>query len=1156
MARMSCQIVRTFAVILSVMKGILAQDETEWTTWFNVDHPGGQGDYEQLDAIRFYYSNRVCASPIALEARTTTWVPASSTGERVHVDPARGFWCVNSEQPPGRNCSNYTVRFLCPRGTLGSLVQEAWGPWSEWSQCSAPCGQMAVQVRSRNCNSHSRHWEQHCAGPAVKGRMCKGPACQECALDCAMGKPNAECSACHCEDHLVLGSVRSAGGLPAPGAALLWAGNTQKLLAVTDHNGHFRLPGICPNGNTTLVVRLQRHLPLTFVVPYSAERTSVLHLKLERQESLYMQSHPEDKVRRVGQMSAFCCNVAGMPGPNQYQWFHNDTLLEKAELQYDSTLVLKNLRLDQAGDYYCRASNEAGAIKSKSAKLTVTGHDEPSCNAKPETYLVRLPHDCFQNKSQPLYYNVGKCPSGACVGRLDNWLRCKDLVAYCCGSVKTEMRQISCQGYQLPIMVVTQCGCQKCIDTKAIVRGRAAAADNEEPLRFGHIFMNGVRVSRTGYTGTFSIQVPLDIERLVLTFVDKMQKFVNTTKILPYNKKGGSVYHEIKMFRKKEPMTLQSSETNTIQLGEVEGEDPIAELQILPNEFYRENGEVFIGNVSTSITFLDPRDVSTASAAQSDLNFVSGEGDILPLRTYGMFSVDFRDSEAGEPLNVGKVQVLLDLAQVKIKEHINAMKLWSLNPNTGLWEQEGEFYEKKIRRRKREERTFLIGNMQIRERRLFNIDVPESRMCYIKVRTFRSDRFMPSEQVEGVVVTLINMEPSPGFSSNPRAWGRFDSVITGPDGACVPAFCDDQRVDAYSAFVTASLGGEELEAVASTKTTPKATGVPQALLSKFNYRRTDHDDSRLKKTAFSVNVAKPNSNRTEERNGPIYALENLKECEEAPFSSAHFRFYRVEGDHYDYNTVPFTEDDPMSWTEHYLSWWPKPMEYRACYLKVKINGPHEINVRSQNMGGTHPQTVGKLYGIRDSRSIRDMKKPNVSAVCLEFKCSGMLYDQDRADRTLVKVLPQGSCKRDSVGSLLQEYLINHLPLAVNNDTSEFTMLSPLDPLGHNYGIYTVTDQDPRTAKEIALGRCFDGTSDGASRVMKTSEGVAVTFTCAHRKVTHQSTFQILQNFTRQFLMSPVRDGRSNRRRRIGLGAGRTLRTQDSWNSAPTPRSVG
>lgn len=127
----------------------------------------------------------------------------------------------------------------------------------------------------------------------------------------------------------------------------------------------------------------------------------------------------------------------------------------------------------------------------------------------------------------------------------------------------------------------------------------------------------------------------------------------------------------------------------------------------------------------------------------------------------------------------------------------------------------------------------------------------------------------------------------------------------------------------------------------------------------------------------------------------------------------------------------------------------------------------------------------------------------------------MLYDQDRVDRTLVKIIPQGSCHRASVNSMLHEYLVNHLPLAVNNDTSEYTMLAPLDPLGHNYGIYTVTDQDPRVAKEIALGRCFDGTSDGSSRIMKSNVGVALTFNCIERQVGRQSAFQYLQSIPGQ-----------------------------------------
>lgn len=96
----------------------LCPDNYEWTTWFNVDHPGGHGDYEQLEAIRFYYRSRVCEAPRAIEARTTEWVPARETGETVHADPTVGFWCLNEEQGPERNCSNYAVRFLCPKGLI------------------------------------------------------------------------------------------------------------------------------------------------------------------------------------------------------------------------------------------------------------------------------------------------------------------------------------------------------------------------------------------------------------------------------------------------------------------------------------------------------------------------------------------------------------------------------------------------------------------------------------------------------------------------------------------------------------------------------------------------------------------------------------------------------------------------------------------------------------------------------------------------------------------------------------------------------------------------------------------------------------------------------------------------------------------------------
>ncbi|XP_070618275.1 cartilage intermediate layer protein 1 [Erythrolamprus reginae] len=1038
-----------------------------WTSWFNIDHPGGNGDYERLDAIRFYYRNRVCLNPIQMEARTTDWVPAASSGQVVHSSLYEGFWCLNKEQAPGETCLNYAVRFLCP---------------------------------------------------------------SVCNLTCSRGWPNADCSTCTCQGHLLRGTVALQDGAPAAGAQVFLQVKPSKFLRESGPNGAFEVPGLCPDGKTTLQIKKSKYAMAVITLSESSENYSVVRVHLKRAEKPYMVTHPENKARREGQSVSLCCHATGNPPPGRYWWFHNDTLLDPALYKYKSNLILKNLKMNQAGRYFCKTSNEAGSVKSQSATLSLVGKNATPCDARPENYLIRLPHDCFQNSTNSFYYDVGRCSPTTCSGTLREGFWCKDTTIYCCGVSKMETRDITCAGYTLPIKVAVECGCLKCTEVKITVRGRAVASDTGEPMRFGHIYMGNNRISMTGYKGTFSVQVPPDTERLVLTFVDRLQKFVNTTKVLPFNRNGGAVFHEVRMLRKKPPITLESTATNMISLGEMEGEDPIAELEIPPDTFYRLNGELYSGKVKASVTFLDPRNVSGAAAAQSDLNFVDAEGDMLPLRTYGMFSMDFTDETATESLNAGRVKVHLDSAQIKMLEHQQGMKLWSLNPQTGLWEEEGDFEVDHSSRRKREERTFLVGHMEIRERRLFNLDVPENRRCYIKVRTYRSERYQPSEQVAGVVVSVINLEPTPGYATNPRAWGRFDSAVTGSSGVCVPAFCDDQNPDAYSAYVMANLGGEELEAVASSpQLNPFTVGVPQPYLNKLKYRRTDHLDPNVKKTAFRISVAKPTPNIVGESNGPIYPFEKLHECETALPSAAHFRFYRVEGDKYEYNTIPFNECDPMSWTEDYLTWWPKPMEFRACYIKVRLSGPRELIVRSRNTGGTHPRTVGQLYGIRDVRSIRAMGHPNLSTACLEFKCSGMLYDQERIDRTLVKIIPQGSCYRESVNNMLHDYLVNHLPVAVNNDSSEYTMLAPLDPLGHNYGIYTVTDQDPRTAKEIALGRCFDGTSDSSSRIMKSDVGIALTFNC-HERDTRENVFQSLRNVPSRFPAIPSRERTGVRRR--------------------------
>ncbi|MFT7798734.1 cartilage intermediate layer protein 1-like [Arapaima gigas] len=1164
---------------------------TEWTSWFNIDHPGGNGDYERLEAIRFYYRERVCARPVAMEARTTDWVAAADTGEVVHSSLEKGFWCINKEQPYGRLCSNYHVRFQCPP------VHTYWSDWSAWGPCSATaCNNVGIQVRQRRCVSTQplhHPLAPTCKGPHTEQKECSTPPCQvrrrtcnrlsnkvqcvghpaelqkcgkaqcpaPCQRTCPEGNPSKDCSHCVCEGHMVYGEVLSLTGVPVAGARVALAQKPKLHRAQTNGKGQFKLPGICANDATLVTITKEKFAPLMISSVSKSTRVSVVKAVLRSSEKPYIVKHPEDKVRYEGQRATFCCEATGTPLPNKYYWYHNGTLLDRNVYKYEGDLVLRDLKPEQTGLYHCKASSDTGSIKSSPAFLTVLAKGTPACTSTPEKHLIKLPVDCVQPGTASKFYNAGRCPHNKCAGSLDFDLRCRDSIGFCCGVKRMETQTIDCGSYTLPIRIVTECGCQKCVEPKVLVRGRVVAADNGEPLRFGHIYIGKERVGTTGYQGSFTLQVSPETERLVVNFVDTLQKFIDTVKVFIFDKKGGAVYHDVKVMRKQEPIDINSTEANTIYLGEIEGEDPIGQIVIPPNSFHKSTGEVYEGTVKASVTFIDPRNITTAAATPGDLNFVDNEGEMLPLRTYGMFSVDFKDETNQEVLGTGAVQVMMDTQHVKMPEHIPKMKLWSLNPETGIWEEESNFYYTQATgggngRSKREERTFLIGNIEIRERRLFNLDVPEDRRCYVKVRAYMSDKFLPTEQLEGVVINLINLEPKPGYTSNPRAWGRFDSVITGPNGACLPAFCDAQRADSYTAYVTAIMGGEELEAAPSTpKMNPNIIGVSQPYLDKIDYQRSDHNDPALKKTAFRINLAKPNPNNFDETNGPIYAYQSLIACENAPVDANHFRFFRVEKDKYEYNVVPFQESDLTSWTGDYLSWWPNPQEFRACYIKVKINGPTEMMVRSRNFGGTHPATRGRLYGIRDIRSTRDLHLSNTSAACLEFKCSGMLYDQDTVDRSLITVIPQGNCRRVAINGLLQEYLTKHPPLLQNNETHVFKMLAPVDPLGHNYGIYTVTDQNPRIAKEIAIGRCFDGTSDGFSREMKSDSGVALTFSCPERTITRESLFQRLQTNPGQSLSQMARDMRQAGGLQVTRGAAQVIAYPSSLQSRTQGRRI-
>ncbi|KAK7889252.1 hypothetical protein WMY93_024812 [Mugilogobius chulae] len=748
------------------------------------------GDYERLEAIRFYYRERVCARPTAMEVRTTDWVSAAETGEVVHSSLDKGFWCVNKEQPHGRICSNYHVRFQCPP------VQSYWSDWTEWGPCSTSlCNDVGIQTRHRKCLSsqpmplllvpacQGHHTDRReCSTPPctakwspwgrwgacsvscgggrrVRRRTCvknsptvqctgrpaemqkcgKSPCPVKCEMSCSEGRPSEDCTRCVCDGHVLFGEVHSVTGVPVSGAWVTLPSQPKVVLARTNNKGQFNLPGVCSSSSTLVSIRKEKFAPVTVSATSNTTGQSWVKAVLKTAEKPYIVKHPEDKVRYEGGRVLLCCKATGSPLPDKYYWYHNGTLLDRKVYKYEEDLVLRDLKPEQSGHYYCKTSSSAGSIKSSPALLTLK---VPACNSTPEPHLIRMPVDCVQPGTDSTFYNAGRCPHNKCAGSLDYDLRCRDGAGFCCSVQTMETRTIDCGSYSLPIKTVTQCSCQNVLNP----------------------------------------QYWSEAESSLLTIMNHYDLVTSTSErkglVLLAFKKGGSIYHDVKVMRKQEPIDLNAGESNSIDLGEIKGEDPIGQLVIPANSFHKDNGEVYEGTVKASVTFIDPRNITTAAATPGDLNFVSDDGDMLPLRTYGMFSVDFRDESNRDILGAGGVQVLLDTQHVKMQEHIPKMKLWSLNPETGVWEEEGDFSHTTTTsgRNKREERTFLIGNMEIRERRLFNLDVPENRRCYVKVRAYMSDKFLQGEQLEGVVISLINLEPKPGFSANPRAWGRFDSV--------------------------------------------------------------------------------------------------------------------------------------------------------------------------------------------------------------------------------------------------------------------------------------------------------------------------------------------------------------------------------------------
>ncbi|XP_077979849.1 uncharacterized protein LOC144435157 [Glandiceps talaboti] len=85
----------------------------DWTIWFDRDDPTVTGDWETIGSLIDAYGDEVCSNVVAIEVLTLDGELPESTGDIFLIYGPTGFVCRSQDQPGGRQCQDYKVRFCC-----------------------------------------------------------------------------------------------------------------------------------------------------------------------------------------------------------------------------------------------------------------------------------------------------------------------------------------------------------------------------------------------------------------------------------------------------------------------------------------------------------------------------------------------------------------------------------------------------------------------------------------------------------------------------------------------------------------------------------------------------------------------------------------------------------------------------------------------------------------------------------------------------------------------------------------------------------------------------------------------------------------------------------------------------------------------------------
>ncbi|XP_072018875.1 cartilage intermediate layer protein 1-like [Amphiura filiformis] len=910
-------------------------------------------------------------------------------------------------------------------------VKPDWSTWTSWSQCSVTCN-TGTRQRSRTCQDDFPSDGLICAGQGIETQPCATWDCPDCNKMCPFGTLNTNsCDVCECSGHFLTGRVLDLNNRPLSDASIAYNYRPNTTLAKTNSEGRFSVNGVCAVVQT-MVVTKEKYSTAVIETQVVTVLSSSLQATLHRLEVPVITDHPRTKTRLTGESVSFCCSAQSEPLPTRYEWYKDGDILSTT----GTTLTLHQLSIDNSGSYKCRVMGDGGNVFSDPAILTVTA-SPVQCNSQPAEQLIDLPPDCVQADTGFAAYNVGTCDNAVCTGTKAQQTLCKDPdeETHCCQAIQTQTVNVICQGYTLPMSKILACGCGVCVINPTQVGGVVVSAGTGEPLDFIFVYYDDEVVASTDEKGWFSFEIPLQVNRVSLSFSDEIKNRVSGTTVIIEIQSHSVTYNIIKMKPRPPEVTVQPTQENCLTVLGTDT-DPLAEVVIPPNSIYDANGQRYTGNAKATISTIDMRNSTDAELAPGDFTAVNANGDRETLKSFGMFSIDITD-DSGNPLSVGgKVNLMVDVGMVPGCDNpdgVCSTKIWVLNKKTGSWEDLGPLVVSTGgRRRKRQsgENIILAGKtFEFEPGQYINIDdINVAEQCWVKVIGYENSalsQILPNSVSKFEVTAIVKDSQQNFYQRNNNA--NWATTRYG-EGVCVPIPCDTGTGGIgsrrYTVYLSASSDGKDMLPADSTSSGFVLTDADKLSLG---YRITEH---------FYIEM-QPQIAQNQNQ-GPIFTGTNAGKfsngaCSTATSLTKHFQFHRELPDIFCYNFF-----QPNQRLNYILNFYPQTnhkvitiqKQQRFCYIGINIITPFDqsVTVVSTSIVGdakgyTIPAGDPQYYGRRQKNAKK--KNPSDSSIdtCLEYKCEGVVYNSDKdlntdkTDNTNVTIQVQGSSQRCCVRGL-------------------------------------------------------------------------------------------------------------------------------------------